>query len=152
MKKIILIIIILISFLYFFYDKNKTSNILINSYNSYSLKTSTFNHDKIAKAYKNHQSNIQVKGKGSVLAILKDDNKGTRHQRFILKLPSGQTLLIAHNIDMAPRIDTLNKKDTVIFYGEYEWNNKGGIIHWTHHASKNNHINGWLKHKDKIYQ
>jgi hypothetical protein len=51
------------------------------------------------EAYKNQQSNIQVKGSGKVIRILNDDNKGSRHQKFILKLNSGNTILIAHNID-----------------------------------------------------
>ena len=38
------------------------------------------------------------------METLPDDNKGTRHQRFILKLSSGQTLLVAHNIDLADKI------------------------------------------------
>ena len=74
------------------------------------------------------------------------------HQKFILKLSSGQTLLISHNIDMAPRINSLKKGDTIDFYGEYEWNSKGGVVHWTHHDSRGNHVGGWLKHNDVTYQ
>ncbi len=104
------------------------------------------------EAVKNRQSNIQVEGEGIVIKILPDDTKGSRHQRFILELSSGQTLLIAHNIDLAPRIDSLKLGDKVRFYGEYEWNNKGGVLHWTHHDPKNRHPNGWLKHDRKTYQ
>ena len=69
------------------------------------------------EAYKNQQSNIQVKGSGKVIRILKDDNQGSRHQKFILKLSSGNTVLIAHNIDLAPRINSISNGDTVQFYG-----------------------------------
>jgi hypothetical protein len=84
--------------------------------------------------------------------ILPDDNDGSRHQRFILELDSGQALLIAHNIDLAPRINDLDKGDTVAFYGEYEWNSKGGVIHWTHNDPNYRHIDGWLKHRGRTYQ
>lgn len=104
------------------------------------------------EAFKNRQSNIQVEGEGIVIKILPDDTKGSRHQRFILELSSGQTLLIAHNIDLAPRIDSLKLGDKVRFYGEYEWNNKGGVLHWTHHDPNSRHPNGWLKHDRKTYQ
>lgn len=106
----------------------------------------------LQKAYKNRQNNLQVQGKGVVTKLLRDDLKGSRHQKFILKLSTGQTLLVSHNIDLAPRINRLKTGDTVEFYGKYEWNSKGGIIHWTHHDPDGRHIGGWLKHKDKTYQ
>jgi len=106
----------------------------------------------IKSAYENHQSDVQVKGSGIVIRILNDDNKGSRHQKIILKLSSGQTVLIAHNIDLAPRINSISKGDQVQFYGEYEWNKKGGVVHWTHHDPKGRHVGGWLKHNGTTYQ
>ena len=103
-------------------------------------------------AYANRQSDIQVRGEGMVKRILPDDLDGSRHQRFILELGSGQTLLVAHNIDLAPRIDALRVGDMVEFYGEYEWNAKGGVIHWTHHDPDGHHIGGWLKHGGQTFQ
>ena len=106
----------------------------------------------LASAYAEHKSDIQVEGDGIVLKTLPDDNDGSRHQRFILKLGSGQTLLIAHNIDLAPRISALKKGDSVAFNGEYEWTPQGGVVHWTHRDPRGQHVAGWLKHNDKIYQ
>lgn len=103
-------------------------------------------------AFENRQSDVQVQGEGSVVKILPDDLDGSRHQRFILKMSSGQTVLVAHNIDLAPRISGLRKGDAVGFYGEYEWNPKGGVIHWTHHDPNNRHVGGWLKHQGRTYQ
>ncbi len=108
--------------------------------------------NSIITAYKKHISDIQVSGSGHVVHILKDDIKGSRHQRFILRIESGQTLLIAHNIDLAPKILNLSKGDSIDFFGEYVWNNKGGLIHWTHHDPKGHHVAGWLKHNHRIYQ
>jgi hypothetical protein len=98
-----------------------------------------------ADAYANRRSNLQVSGEGTVTRLLPDDDKGSRHQKFIVKLASGQTLLVAHNIDTAPRIPSLRTGDRVQFSGEYEWNDKGGVIHWTHRISSGPHPAGWLQ-------
>lgn len=106
----------------------------------------------LSQAFESRQSNLQVKGEGEVLRVLADDNEGSRHQRFILKLSSGQTLLVAHNIDLAPRISGLSVGDSVEFFGEYEWNATGGVIHWTHHDPQGTHVSGWLKYQGETYQ
>lgn len=106
----------------------------------------------LEKAYLNRQSNVQIRGSGVVIKLLRDDNNGSKHQKFILKTNTNQTLLVAHNIDLAPRINGLQVGDIVEFYGEYEWNQKGGIIHWTHHDPNHRHTGGWLKHNGKTYQ
>lgn len=97
-------------------------------------------------------SSRQVQGQGVVMKILPDDNAGSRHQRFILELSSGQTVLVAHNIDLAPRIAPIAPGDTVEFNGEYEWNEKGGVVHWTHHDPGGRHPSGWLKAGGRTYQ
>ena len=104
------------------------------------------------KAFESRKTNFQVTGTGTVQRILKDDLEGSQHQRFLLALESGLTLLVAHNIDMAPRINALKIGDRVNFYGEYEWNEKGGVIHWTHHDPAGRHVGGWLIHNGKKYQ
>jgi hypothetical protein len=91
-------------------------------------------------------------GEGVVVRVLSDDNDGSRHQRFILRLASGQTLLIAHNIDIANRIEALRIGERVEFYGQYESNPEGGVIHWTHHDPDGSHVAGWLKHNGMVYQ
>ncbi|MBT8047794.1 MAG: DUF3465 domain-containing protein [Xanthomonadales bacterium] len=103
-------------------------------------------------AFANGQSDVQVKGAGIVKKLLRDDNDGSRHQKFIVMLGSGETVLISHNIDLAPRINDLSEGDRVDFFGEYEWNSKGGVIHWTHHDPAGRHIAGWIKHQGKTYQ
>lgn len=108
--------------------------------------------DSVDQAFAARTSNVQVEGEGVVSKILKDDNDGSRHQRFILTLPSGQTLLVAHNIDLAPRLDSLREGDIVKFFGEYEWNAKGGVLHWTHHDPAKRHVGGWLEHQGRRYE
>ena len=106
----------------------------------------------IESAYANRLGNQQVEGQGTVVKLLADDANGSRHQRFIVRLDSGRTLLVAHNIDLAPRIDGLRTGDTVAFYGEYEWNPKGGVIHWTHHDPQGRHPGGWIRYDGRTYE
>jgi len=106
----------------------------------------------LTDAFANHSRNVQIQGGGIVTKVLVDDNDGSRHQRFIIQLGSGQTLLIAHNIDLSSRIDSLKEGDRVTFNGEYEWNPQGGVIHWTHHDPAGRHWSGWVKHNGRTYQ
>jgi hypothetical protein len=110
------------------------------------------NDNAIGRAFNSRTSEIQVEGEGVVSRILSDDLNGSRHQRFIVRLGTGQTVLITHNIDLAPRIDGLREGDMVAFNGEYVWNAEGGVIHWTHHDPQGRHVTGWIKHKGRTYQ
>lgn len=96
------------------------------------------------------KSGSQIQGSGVVIRVLTDDNIGSRHQRFIVQLDSGQTLLIAHNIDVARRVEPLKTGDRLQFAGEYEWNEKGGVVHWTHHDPAGRHPSGWLRLNGQI--
>src|SRR5215510_2651912 len=106
----------------------------------------------IGRAFSERTSKVQVEGEGVVTRILSDDVSGSRHQRFIVRLGSGQTLLVTHNIDIAPRIAGLREGDVVSFYGEYAWNPEGGVVHWTHHDPEGRHAAGWLRHNGQTYQ
>lgn len=98
------------------------------------------------------QSDVQLTGHGIVTRILPDDLQGSRHQRFILNIGSDRTVLVSHNIDLAQRVEGLQKGDKVEFSGEYEWNSKGGVVHWTHHDPAGRHPGGWLQHQGNIYE
>ncbi len=106
----------------------------------------------LADAFRDHLSDREVEGRGTVARILRDDDDGSRHQRFIVRLASGQTLLVAHNIDVAPRVEDLREGDAVAFRGVYEWSEEGGTIHWTHRDPDGQHAAGWIRHEGRTYQ
>ncbi|GMW03676.1 MAG: hypothetical protein AMXMBFR84_48100 [Candidatus Hydrogenedentota bacterium] len=106
----------------------------------------------IETAFQNRQSNLLVRELGVVDRLLPDDNDGSRHQRFIVRLGSGHTVLIAHNIDLAPRVASLNAGEVVEFQGEYEWSDKGGVVHWTHHDPQGKHPGGYISHKGNVFR
>ncbi len=105
----------------------------------------------LRQAVANKNSDVQVTGFGRVIKVLPDDTRGSKHQKFLIKLDSGEKILIAHNIDLAPRVAELNQGDHIRFNGEFEWNDKGGVIHWTHKDPRSKHIHGWLEHNGTKY-
>jgi hypothetical protein len=98
------------------------------------------------------QDGAVLQDSGVVTRILPDDNDGSRHQRFILRLGSGRTVLIAHNIDLAPRVEGLAVGDSVEFKGEFAANPQGGVVHWTHRDPQRRHADGWLRHRGHDYR
>ncbi|MGC1527457.1 MAG: DUF3465 domain-containing protein, partial [Phormidesmis sp.] len=78
------------------------------------VQADTSGSQQVANAYRNQQSDVMVEDvAGVVEVILSDDLEGSRHQRFIIRIAGGQTVLIVHNIDLAPRIDSLREGDRV---------------------------------------
>ena len=108
--------------------------------------------DALARANDQHLSNVPVEGSGVLAKVLEDDNDGSRHQRLIVRLASGQTILIAHNIDLAPRVESPREGEAIEFSGQYEWNDKGGVVHWTHRDPSGRHPAGWLRYDGRLYQ
>ena len=100
--------------------------------------------------YENRVSGEMVLFEGEVSRILPDDNKGSRHQRFIVVLPSSRTVLVAHNIDLAARVP-LEMHQPVKVFGQYEWNKKGGVVHWTHKDPRGTHTAGWIEYQGRTY-
>jgi hypothetical protein len=105
----------------------------------------------IAEAFTDSLSNIQVTQSGIISRILSDDTAGDRHQRIIVRLSNNQTLLIAHNIDLSPRVPNPVVGKVLGFSGEYEWNKDGGVIHWTHKDPQGKHSTGWLEYEGMRY-
>lgn len=107
---------------------------------------------KLARAFRKGKSGFHIKCKGRVERKLSDDLIGSRHQRFIVRLDSGQTLLIAHNIDLSRKVRRLRINDRVKIRGEYIWNSQGGLMHYTHRDTNGEGFNGWIKHRGKTYR
>ena len=107
---------------------------------------------EIEALYLENRSGVTVEAEGIVTKVFSDDLKGSRHQRFVVRLESGHTVLISHNIDLAPRVDALKTGDSIAFRGEYEWNDKGGVVHWTHHDPDGRRPGGWLRHEGHTYR
>lgn len=107
--------------------------------------------NKIREAKNNSNAQFWIGFNGKVVHKLKDDLSGSRHQKFLISPSSDITLLVAHNIDLSSRVP-IEKGDSISLYGRYEWNNRGGVIHWTHHDPKGKKEGGWIKANGKVYR
>ncbi len=106
---------------------------------------------QVAEAFQARQSGVPVETAGRVERLLSDDREGSRHQRFIVRVQGSMTVLVAHNIDLAPRVP-LAVGDSVELRGECEWNPQGGVIHWTHDDPDGRHPGGWVRYGDRVYR
>lgn len=106
---------------------------------------------RIRKERDNPRSRFWLETKGKVIKVLKDDTKGSQHQKFLLKVAPDITLLVAHNLDLAKRVP-ITKGDSIKIRARYEWNNRGGVLHWTHHDPKGRKEGGWIYTGGKYYK
>ena len=101
--------------------------------------------------YGKAHSGTWIEGSGIVTRLISDDRDGARHQRFILDMRNGQTILVTHNIDLARRIP-LGLGDRIRFRGMYEWNEQGGLVHWTHRDPLGKEDGGFIRFRDRVYE
>lgn len=106
----------------------------------------------LSRAIATRGNGVHVEARGTITRVLPDDNNGSRHQRFIVRIASGQTVLIAHNIDVASRVTSPKVGTAVEFSGDYEWNERGGVVHWTHTDPSGKHQAGWVKYNGQLFQ
>ncbi|MDP2720467.1 MAG: DUF3465 domain-containing protein [bacterium] len=97
----------------------------------------------VEEAFEKNISDIPLTIEGKVTEILADDNGETPHQRFIVTIHSGHTVLVAHNLERAYRVP-VKVGDRVEVRGTYVWNKYGGILHNTHHDDRGIHEDGWV--------
>ena len=104
---------------------------------------------RLLAAWRAGESGVMVTVGGRVVKVLPDDDDGSRHQRFIIRLRGeDHTVLVAHNIDLADRVP-LEEGDTVTLRGQYEFNEQGGLLHWTHADPDGRHEGGWIECKGR---
>lgn len=108
--------------------------------------------DPAAEAFARGARGEWMHVEGVVDRLLADDNDGSRHQRFILRTSERHTVLVAHNIDLAPRLEGLREGEVLSLRGEYEWNDRGGLIHWTHHDPQRRLRGGYIDRQGRRYE
>jgi hypothetical protein len=106
---------------------------------------------EVLAAQQRQAQKVEVTVATRVFRLLRPDRRGLPHQRFLIQLDNGSTVLIAHDTKMAPPVP-LKPGDFVRIHGEYIWNDKGGVIHWTHHDAQGRHEGGWIEFNGQRYQ
>lgn len=105
----------------------------------------------VLELYRERRSGVMVEVDARVIELLADDTRPPRHQRFVVALSRGHTLLISHNIDLAPRAP-ITVGDRARIRGQYEWNERGGVVHWTHHDPRGRRRGGFIRHREQEYR
>ncbi len=106
---------------------------------------------EILQAQEAHVRKAEVTVEARVCQLLSDDTQGLPHQRFLIHLNNGSTVLVAHDTKLAPHVP-VSQGDLVRIHGEYIWNGRGGVLHWTHHSLNGRHEAGWIDYNGLRYQ
>ena len=94
---------------------------------------------------------VELMFSARVKKILPDDTKGLPHQRLLLDVENGSTVLLAHDIKYAPKVP-VQVGDVIVVKGEYVWNRKGGVVHWTHRSDTPRHEGGYIEFSGQRYE
>ncbi len=98
-----------------------------------------------------HAIKREITVEAYVKKLLPTDTEGLPHQKFLISLSNGSTILIAHDLKMAPTVP-IQPGSVLRIHGEYIWNKLGGLIHWTHHTDTPYHEGGWIDFNGVRYQ
>jgi hypothetical protein len=110
----------------------------------------TRRHDEIAAAFTDQRSGLMLEFDARVLRILTEAAPESPQQRFVVELDNGHVLLVVHDLERAAAVP-LAPYDLVRIRGEYQWNEQGGEVHWTHRDPGFGLKHGWIEHKGKRY-
>ena len=120
-----------------------------------SSTTDTTSNAGVYDAWRLRRSYLQVTANGSVARVL-----GTRvgpsgaHEGFLLHLRGaegrGLTVRVEDNVDITGQIP-LQPGDDAIVRGEYIYDPRGGIIHYTHHDPRGRHPSGYVRVNGRVY-
>lgn len=96
------------------------------------------------------QLNFVEGGDLVVTKVLPDDTQGSEHQKWVVRLSSGKTLLAVYNLDMCERVP-LQEGDHIAMGGQFIWTNQGGLLHWLHRDPRGHRPDGYVFLNGKYY-
>jgi len=105
----------------------------------------------LVELYEERRSGVWVEATGLVHKVLGEDDHGDPHQRFIVNLDREHSVLIAHNVAIAERVPA-RAGDLLVVRGRYEWNEEGGVVHWTHRDPDDRREGGWIRLEGRTYR
>lgn len=122
-----------------------------NSAPANSTSAQAIGQSQLIQAQADGAKKVELIFSARVKKILPDDTKGLPHQRLLLSIDNGTTVLLAHDIKYAPRVP-VQVGDLLVVKGEYIWNRKGGVVHWTHHSDTPRHEGGYIEFNGQRYE
>ena len=92
---------------------------------------------------------------GCVVAGADDAGPSGGHEGFLLHLRGaagrGLTVRVEDNVDLTGYIP-LAAGDDVTVRGEYVFDPRGGLVHYTHRDPRGHHAAGYVRARDRLYQ
>jgi hypothetical protein len=104
----------------------------------------------VEEAYKYRQTGMMAEVTGIVARVLVDDRNEPDLQKFVIRLPNGQSLLVVHNQKIGERVP-IAANDTVLVRGEYQWSETGGTLRHTQRDYTPQRRHGWIDHRGERY-
>jgi hypothetical protein len=110
----------------------------------------------VCNAYRAQSQRVEVTASGTVVKVLgiRRGPSGV-HEGFLLATDPASgcrlTLRIEHNLDIAGRVP-LERGEPLELRGEYIYDSRGGIVHWTHRDPRGRHPGGYIKANGEVYQ
>lgn len=117
------------------------------------LLTSTqiANDSDIVRAVNDQRRVDYVEGGGLVVTkILPDDNRGLKHQKWLVRLSNGITMQAVYNSDMCPRVP-VKAGDVIGMGGQFIWTKSGALLHWLHGDPKKRRPDGFVYVNGKYF-
>ena len=76
------------------------------------------------------------------------ENNSQKPDMFLMGLLAAAGLAIV----LCAWLKPLGMGDRVHVRGMYEWNDLGGLVHWTHHDPQGFEEGGWIRYRRKVFQ
>jgi len=110
----------------------------------------------VYQAWRAERSYVEVTAAGSVARVLGTElGPSGEHEGFLLHLAGaagrGLTVRIEDNIDLTGPIP-ITEGESIVVRGEYIFDPRGGLIHYTHRDPGGRHAAGYIEAGGKLYQ
>lgn len=107
-------------------------------------------------AWRAGRSHVEVTASGAVARILGErEGPSGKHLGFLLHLSGsagrGLTVRVEDNLDLTGTLPLAEGK-AVTVRGEYIYDSRGGLIHYTHRDPRGRHEAGYVQADGRIYQ
>lgn len=106
---------------------------------------------QIIQAQSQQARKVELTVTAPIKKLLREEDYREPHQRFLLILSNGTTVLVANDLKYGT-FAPVQEGNVVRIHGEYIWNEKGGVLHWTHKSDEPNHESGYIDFNGMRYQ
>lgn len=108
-------------------------------------------------AWRAGASHVEVTASGTIARVLgvRADGRFGPHEGFLVHLRGagghGLTIEVEDNLRLTGPVPIEAGEDVVV-HGEYEYDLRGGVVHWTHHDPSGHHAAGYIRVNGRLYE